>query len=111
MKEYVLVVDDEQSLRQVLELFFKKEGFEVDTASSLAEAEAAIASNAYDLVLTDLRMTHPDDGLKSSVSSSAGVPGGNSKGRASVSRSVFSASGCAANASNARASMRTGAPS
>jgi len=33
LKEYVLVVDDEQSLRQVLELFFKKEGFEVDTAS------------------------------------------------------------------------------
>gem|GEM_PF-7005743 len=56
MKEYVLVVDDEQSLRQVLELFFKKEGFEVDTASSLAEAEAAIVANAYDLVLTDLRM-------------------------------------------------------
>ena len=64
MKEYVLVVDDEQSLRQVLELFFRKEGFEVDTASSLAEAEAAIAANAYDLVLTDLRMTQPDDGLK-----------------------------------------------
>ncbi|MBW6503900.1 sigma-54 dependent transcriptional regulator [bacterium] len=62
--EYVLVVDDEQSLRQVLELFFKKEGFEVDTASSFAEAEAAIAANAYDLVLTDLRMTQPDDGLK-----------------------------------------------
>ena len=64
MKEYVLVVDDEQSLRQVLELFFKKEGFEVDTAGSLAEAEAAIAANAYDLVLTDLRMARPDDGLK-----------------------------------------------
>ena len=64
MKEYVLVVDDEQSLRQVLELFFKKEGFEVDTASSLAEAESSIAANAYDLVLTDLRMAQPDDGLK-----------------------------------------------
>ena len=64
MKEYVLVVDDEQSLRQVLELFFRKEGFEVDTASSLAEAEASIAENAYDLVLTDLRMALPDDGLK-----------------------------------------------
>src|SRR5512144_550564 len=47
VKEYVLVVDDEQSLRQVLELFFRKEGFEVDTASSLPEAEAAIAANAY----------------------------------------------------------------
>ncbi|MBP2676924.1 MAG: Response regulator receiver domain, partial [Deltaproteobacteria bacterium] len=53
MKEYVLVVDDEQSLRQVLELFFRKEGFEVDTAASLAEAEKAIEAKAYDLVLTD----------------------------------------------------------
>jgi len=64
LKEYVLVVDDEQSLRQVLGLFFKKEGFEVDTASSLAEAEEAIEANAYDLVLTDLRMGRSDDGLK-----------------------------------------------
>jgi two-component system response regulator PilR (NtrC family) len=63
VKEYVLVVDDEQSLRQVLALFFRKEGFEVDTASSLAEAEKAIEANAYDLVLTDLRMSRPDDGL------------------------------------------------
>jgi len=63
VKEYVLVVDDEQSLRQVLALFFRKEGFEVDTASSLPEAEQAIAENAYDLVLTDLRMSQPDDGV------------------------------------------------
>jgi two-component system response regulator PilR (NtrC family) len=64
LKEYVLVVDDEKSLRQVLGLFFRKEGFEVDTASSLAEAEEAIDANAYDLVLTDLRMGQSDDGLK-----------------------------------------------
>jgi two-component system, NtrC family, response regulator PilR len=64
VKEFVLVVDDEQSLRQVLALFLRKEGFEVDTASSLAEAERAIESTAYDLILTDLRMSQPDDGLK-----------------------------------------------
>jgi two-component system response regulator PilR (NtrC family) len=64
VKEYVLVVDDEQSLRQLLGLFFKKEGFEVDTAGSLSEAEKAIEANAYDLVLTDLRMAGADDGLK-----------------------------------------------
>jgi len=64
VKEYVLVVDDEQSLRQLLGLFFKKEGFEVDTAGSLAEAEKEIDAHAYDLVLTDLRMAEQDDGLK-----------------------------------------------
>jgi two-component system response regulator PilR (NtrC family) len=64
MKEYILVVDDEQSLRQFLEIFLEKEGYEVDTAASLEEAEQAIARNVYDLVLTDLRMSGEDDGLK-----------------------------------------------
>ena len=64
VKEYILVVDDEQSLRQFLKIFLEKEGYEVDTASSLEEARTAIRENVYDLVLTDLRMTAPDDGLK-----------------------------------------------
>ena len=64
MKEYILVVDDEQSLRQFLEIFLEKEGYEVDTAASLEEAEKAIGRNVYDLVLTDLRMAGEDDGLK-----------------------------------------------
>ncbi len=64
MKEYILVGDDEQSLRQVLNIFLQKEGYEVDTAGSLEEAEDAISHSAYDLVLTDLRMSGPEDGLK-----------------------------------------------
>ena len=63
MKEYILVVDDEQSLRQLLKLFLEKEGYAVDAVSSLAEAEKAIFGNVYDLVLTDLRMKGSDDGL------------------------------------------------
>ncbi|MGE5663478.1 MAG: response regulator, partial [Deltaproteobacteria bacterium] len=54
LKEYILVVDDEQSLRQLLKLFLEKEGYAVDAVSSLAEAEKAIFGNVYDLVLTDL---------------------------------------------------------
>ncbi len=64
MKESILVVDDEQSLRQFLEIFLRREGYEVDTAASLEEAEKAISRNVYDLVLTDLRMSGQDDGLK-----------------------------------------------
>jgi len=63
VKTYILVVDDEQSLRQFLQIFLEKEGFEVDLASSRAEAEKAIAENVYDLVLTDMRMASEDDGL------------------------------------------------
>ena len=64
MKEYILVVDDEQSLRQFLRIFLEKEGYEVDTASSLEEARNSIRENVYDLVLTDLRMAGYDDGLR-----------------------------------------------
>ena len=64
MKEYILVVDDEQSLRQFLEIFLGKEGYRVDTAASLEEAKKAIGQNVYDLVLTDLRMAGEEDGLK-----------------------------------------------
>ncbi|HBO68847.1 MAG TPA: hypothetical protein DD658_01310, partial [Deltaproteobacteria bacterium] len=64
VKEYILVVDDEQSLRQFLKIFLEKEGYEVDTASSLEEARKAIRENVYDLVMTDLRMAAPDDGLR-----------------------------------------------
>jgi two-component system response regulator PilR (NtrC family) len=64
LKAYVLVVDDEQSLRKFLKLFLQKEGYEVDVAASLAEAVEAIGDNVYDLVLTDMRMTAEDDGLK-----------------------------------------------
>jgi two-component system, NtrC family, response regulator PilR len=63
VKEYILVVDDEQSIRQFLDILLKKEGYEVDLAASLPEAEKAIAENVYDLVLTDLRMAGPDDGM------------------------------------------------
>jgi two-component system response regulator PilR (NtrC family) len=64
VKEYILVVDDEQSIRQFLKILLEKDGYEVDLAGSRAEAEEAIKRNAYDLVLTDLRMAEPDDGMK-----------------------------------------------
>ncbi len=64
MKASILVVDDEQSLRQFLRIFLVKEGYEVDLAGSLPEARKSIQENVYDLVLTDMRMTGEDDGLK-----------------------------------------------
>ena len=64
MNASVLVVDDEQSLRQFLKIFLQKEGYDVDVAGSLAEAGKAIGENVYDLVLTDMRMTALDDGLE-----------------------------------------------
>ncbi|MBF8259571.1 MAG: sigma-54-dependent Fis family transcriptional regulator [Actinobacteria bacterium] len=64
MKNRLLVVDDEQSLRQFLTLFLKKEGYEVDVADSRKAAEKSIGENVYDLVITDMRMAAEDDGFK-----------------------------------------------
>jgi len=57
----ILIVDDEQSLREFLEIFLRKEGFDVTTAGGGAEAVASLDSGEeYDLVLTDLMMPEVD---------------------------------------------------
>ena len=59
----ILIVDDEQSMRELLAILLKKEGLEVLTAGSRAEAAALLGQHAVDLVLTDVRL--PDgDGLE-----------------------------------------------
>jgi two-component system response regulator PilR (NtrC family) len=59
----ILIVDDEQSMRELLAILLKKEGFEVVTAGSRAEAAAALARGTVDMVLTDVRL--PDgDGIE-----------------------------------------------
>jgi two-component system response regulator PilR (NtrC family) len=58
----VLVVDDEADLRELLELTLLKMGLDVDSAATLGEARAllATAEREYQLVLTDMRLP---DGL------------------------------------------------
>jgi two-component system response regulator PilR (NtrC family) len=52
----VLIVDDEASLRAMLEFFFHKKGYEVLTASNFTEGQAAALRGAPDLILCDIRM-------------------------------------------------------
>jgi DNA-binding NtrC family response regulator len=54
----ILIIDDEKSLLDVLSLVFKKEGYEVRTATSGGEALEILGSNSIDLVITDIRMPH-----------------------------------------------------
>lgn len=56
MKARVLVVEDDESLRDLLSDELETEGYGVDTSSDVAAAQAALASAAYDLVVTDLRL-------------------------------------------------------
>ena len=52
----ILVVDDERSMREFLEIFLSNEGFSVSTAESLPQAMHLMAEQAADVVVTDLRM-------------------------------------------------------
>ena len=59
-KHRILVVDDEKPARQNLEYVFVKEGLEVVTAESGAEALKALEMYEFDAVVTDLKMEKID---------------------------------------------------
>ena len=52
----LLIVDDERSLCQLLEIAFRKKGHSVETVSSGQTAKKKIESQAYDLIISDIRM-------------------------------------------------------
>ena len=59
----VLVVDDEDDIRELLELSLMRMGLACDTAGSVGAARALLAERSYRLCLTDMRL--PDgDGLE-----------------------------------------------
>ena len=57
---HLLVVDDERSICELLEISFRKEGHKVDTASSGEAAQRRLASQIYDIVVSDIRMPDMD---------------------------------------------------
>jgi DNA-binding NtrC family response regulator len=52
----ILVVDDEEDIRESLEALLRLENYHVDLASTAAEGVSRIGSGSYDLVLLDLMM-------------------------------------------------------
>lgn len=52
----ILIVDDEPSIREFLEVLLTKHGHQARSAESLAETRAALASSVPDLVITDFRL-------------------------------------------------------
>lgn len=55
-RKSILVVDDEKSQREILEMILSGEGYDVTTASSGSAAMKFVADRHFDLVLTDLKM-------------------------------------------------------
>jgi DNA-binding response OmpR family regulator len=52
----VLIVDDEPAIRRALELALTRDGFEVVTAASGADAQAVLDARPVDVMLVDLRI-------------------------------------------------------
>lgn len=56
MKSRILVVDDEESIREFLEIMLKKEGYEVTCAEDGQVALDTLKKKSFDLVISDLQM-------------------------------------------------------
>jgi two-component system response regulator HydG len=56
----ILVVDDQRNMRTTLAMMLRGAGYDVDEAEDGAQGREAGAAEAYDLVITDLRMGEPD---------------------------------------------------
>ena len=52
----VLVVDDEQSMREFIAILLRKEGHEVTVASSITQGSEIVRARAFDLLVSDLRL-------------------------------------------------------
>ena len=63
MKKRILVVDDEEQIRDLLTKFFRTHGYEVSTAASSAEALRHIKERQPDLIVLDIGLNE-EDGLK-----------------------------------------------
>ncbi len=56
----ILIVDDEESVRDSLCNWFIEDGYEVDTACSAKEALVKIESSGFDIILADIKMPGMD---------------------------------------------------
>ena len=52
----VLVVDDEESMRELLEIVLSNDGYKVQSVPSVEDACSNLKSGSFDVVLTDLRI-------------------------------------------------------
>jgi len=55
-KDRILIVDDEESMCQYLAILLRKDGYEIATANSGAQALQLIGQQQFDLVMTDIQM-------------------------------------------------------
>ena len=59
----ILLVDDDDDVRSVMEATLQSRGFEVSTAEGVVEALKLITTESFDVLITDLHMPHAGDGF------------------------------------------------
>jgi ActR/RegA family two-component response regulator len=59
----LLFVDDDEGIRQTLPSILTADGFDVTTVATVAEAIAAISREPFEILLSDLNIGQPGDGL------------------------------------------------
>src|SRR5689334_2221338 len=57
---HILVVDDEKSICELLEITFRKEGHRVEVANSVDAAKRKLESQIFDIIISDIRMPGGD---------------------------------------------------
>lgn len=59
----ILIVDDDNDFLEACKMILKRENYEVLSANSVPEAEPLIEEGGLDLILLDIMMDSPDDGI------------------------------------------------
>jgi len=59
----VLLVDDDDAVRDMMTATLERKGFEVVAAATVTDALKRIASESFDVLITDLHMPDPGDGF------------------------------------------------
>jgi DNA-binding response OmpR family regulator len=59
----VLLVDDDEGVRTMMNLTLNAKGFDVVAAATVTEALKLIATECFDVLITDLHMPNPSDGF------------------------------------------------
>ena len=60
----ILIVDDEESLREILTIMLHREGYRVDAAADGAQALTHLKEHPYDLVISDIVMAGEMNGIE-----------------------------------------------
>ena len=63
MTPRVLLADDDEAVRAMLQVALERDGFEVVAVEGVKDALARIAEEDFDVLLTDLHMPHAGDGF------------------------------------------------